>query len=250
MNDLTLALPVVVPLQGATNLRDLGGYHTEDGRQVAHGKLFRSAALHRLTDADMLVLGGLGIRSVCDFRGAAEQANAPSRLPDGATHYALCIQPTIGASLRELAENAAATGADASAVLQSAYATYPLEWAPQYRALFDLVLDGQMPLLFHCTAGKDRTGVAAALILSALGVSRATIHHDYLATNRIWQPDATLANHLTPAARAAMLTADLVYLDTAFAAIAREYPDLDGYFADRLGLDAGKRERLRAALLT
>ena len=58
MNELTLALPVVVPLQGATNLRDLGGYHTEDGRQVAHGKLFRSAALHRLTDADMVVLGG------------------------------------------------------------------------------------------------------------------------------------------------------------------------------------------------
>ncbi len=249
MNDAIFDLPVVVPLEGATNLRDLGGYQTRDGRRVARGKIYRSAALHTLTDADLATLLRLGVRVVCDFRGETEQANAPSRLPASAQHHSLAIQPTIGASLRDLAENAEATGDHASAVLQAAYAAYPLDWAHRYRAMFDLLLAEQTPLLFHCTAGKDRTGVAAALILSALGVDRDTIKHDYLATNRIWQPDASLANHLTPAARKAMLSADLAYLNTAFAAIDAAYPSMDAYLEDRLGLDASKRAHLQARLL-
>ncbi len=249
MNDTVFDLPMVVPLQGATNLRDLGGYATMDGRIVARGNVYRSASLHLLTDADVAVLQRIGLRAVCDFRGDTEQANAPSRLPDGATHYALSIQPTIGASLRELAENAEATGADASAILQAAYKTYPLGWAAQYRAMFDLLVDGQTPLLFHCTAGKDRTGVGAALIFAALGVDRAVIRQDYLATNRIWQPDAALAGHLTPSARKAMLSADLAYLDAAFSAIDAAYPDMDAYFEDRLGLDGARREKLQVRLL-
>lgn len=249
MNDAIFDLPVVVPLEGATNLRDLGGYQTADGRRVARGHIYRSAALHTLTDADLATLLRLGVRVVCDFRGEAEQEMAPSRLPDTAKHHSLAIQPTIGASLRDLAENAEATGAHASAVLQAAYATYPLDWAHQYRAMFDLLLAEETPLLFHCTAGKDRTGVAAALILSALGVDRDVIREDYMATNRIWQPDASLADHLTPAARKAMLSADLAYLDTAFAAIEAAYPSMDAYLEDRLGLSAEKRDQLRGRLL-
>ena len=218
---------------------------TVDGRMVASGRIYRSASLHTLTDADVAVLQAIGLRAVCDFRGATEQAHAVSRLPAGATHYALCIQPTIGASLRELADNAEATGADASSILQDAYKTYPLEWAGQYRAMFDLLVDERTPLLFHCTAGKDRTGVAAALIFSALGVDRATIRQDYLATNRLWQPDAALADHLTPSARKAMLAADLVYLDAAFGAIDAAYPDMADYFEDRLGLDGARRAKLQ-----
>ena len=134
-------------------------------------------------------------------------------------------------------------------MLQAAYATYPLEWAHRYRTMFDLLLTDDAPLLFHCTAGKDRTGVAAALILSALGVDRDVIRQDYLATNRIWQPDASLAGHLTPAARKAMLSADLAYLETAFAAIDAAYPSMDAYLEDRLGLDADRRAQLQARLL-
>lgn len=249
MNDLTIDLPVVIAMQGASNVRDMGGWTTQDGRVVARGRLFRSAALHSLTDADLAAFASLGLRTVCDFRGEAEQAKAPSRLPSGVTLHRLGIQPTIGASLADLAKNSEANGDDVIAVLCQAYAAYALDWAFQYRAMFDLILAEDIPLLFHCTAGKDRTGFAATLILSALGVDRATIRHDYLATNRIWQPPADLASHLPPAAAKMLLSAHPAFLDAAFAAIDAAYPTMDDYLADKVGLDGERRGRLRDMLL-
>ncbi len=249
MSDLTIDLPVVIAMQGASNVRDMGGWTTQDGRVVARGRLFRSAALHSLTDADLAAFAGFGLRTVCDFRGEAEQAKAPSRLPSGVTLHRLGIQPTIGASLADLAKNSEANGDDVIAVLCQAYAAYALDWAFQYRAMFDLILAEDIPLLFHCTAGKDRTGFAATLILSALGVDRATIRNDYLATNRIWQPPADLASHLPPAAAKMLLSAHPAFLDAAFAAIDAAYPTMDDYLADKIGLDGAKRERLRVLLL-
>jgi len=249
MNDMMSDLPIVIPMQGASNVRDLGGWTTMDGRVVARGRLFRSAALHGLTDADLAAFAALGLRTVCDFRGEAEQARAPSRLPPGVTLHPLGIQPTIGASLADLANNSAASGDDVIAVLCEAYAAYALDWAHQYRAMFELILAGEVPLLFHCTAGKDRTGFAATLILSALGVDRATIRADYLATNRIWQPPADLASHLPPEAAKMLLSAHPAFLEAAFAAIDDAYPTMDAYLEDKVGLDGGKRDRLKELLL-
>ncbi len=249
MNDMITDLPIVIAMQGASNVRDMGGWATTDGRTVARGRLFRSAALHGLTDADLAAFAALGLRTVCDFRGEAEQAKAPSRLPDGVVLHLLCIQPTIGASLADLAKNSEANGDDVIAVLCQAYAAYALDWADQYRAMFELILAGDLPLLFHCTAGKDRTGFAATLILSALGVDRETIRQDYLATNRIWQPPADLASHLPPSAAKMLLSAHPAFLDAAFAAIDAAYPTMDAYLEAKVGLDAGKREKLRELLL-
>lgn len=249
MNDMMNDLPIVIALQGASNVRDMGGWTTRDGRTVARGRLYRSAALHGLTDADLAAFAALGLRTVCDFRGEAEQARAPSRLPPGVTLHPLSIQPTIGASLADLAKNSEANGDDVTAVLCQAYAAYALDWAYQYRAMFELILAGDVPLLFHCTAGKDRTGFAATLILSALGVDRATIREDYLATNRIWQPPADLASHLPPAAAKMLLSANSTFLDAAFAAIDGAYPTVDAYLEAKIGLDAGKRDRLKELLL-
>ena len=249
MNDMRVDLPIVIAMQGASNVRDMGGWATTEGRTVARGRLFRSAALHGLTDADLDAFAALGLRTVCDFRGEAEQAKAPSRLPHGVTLYPLSIQPTIGASLADLAKNSEANGDDVIAVLCQAYAAYALDWAYQYRTMFELILAGDVPLLFHCTAGKDRTGFAATLILSALGVDRATIRRDYLATNRIWQPPADLAVHLPPSAAKMLLSAHPAFLDAAFAAIDAAYPTMEAYLEAKVGLDAGKRDRLKELLL-
>jgi protein-tyrosine phosphatase len=242
-------LPRVIPLEGGSNLRDLGGWPTGDGRRVRFGRVFRSAALNGLTDADVATLDRLGIAVVCDFRGEGERARWPSRL-GRAEVYELTIAPTIGASLRDLVANARATPDDVVAVMQQAYAAYALDWHHCYRTVFDLLLaDDAPPLLFHCTAGKDRTGFGAALILSALGVAEEAIWEDYLATNRLWQGETELANALPPAVGRMLLSAHRDFLAAAFAAIAASHGDMDSYLADRMGLTAARRAALRSRLL-
>lgn len=253
MNDAIFDLPVVVPLEGATNLRDLGGYQTTDGRRVARGKIYRSAALHTLTDTDLATLLRLGVRVVCDFRGEAEQAHAPSRLPASAQHHSLAIQPTIGASLRDLAENAEATGDHASAVLQAAYATYPLDWAHRYRAMFDLLLAEQTPLLFHCTAGKDRTGVLIALLLKAIGVADEVIAADYERSD-VFAKNLKLRGGIetqfeeafgfrpNQALIDAMIGVDVALLHAALDALVAQWGSIEGYFA-AADIDAGLLDR-------
>ncbi len=171
--DTAPLLPRSIALSGASNLRDLGGWPSAGGRTVRFGRIYRSAALTRLEDADVAKLAGLGIRTVCDLRGHRERVAAPSRLPADATEHSLPIEPSVGAGLRDIVATGEATGENVMSVLRQAYVAYALEWSHRYRCIFDLLLsDGGTPLLFHCSAGKDRTGFGAALILTALGVPR------------------------------------------------------------------------------
>lgn len=245
-------LPRSIPLQGGSNLRDLGGYTTRDGRQVRYGQVFRSAALHRLTDADHATLAGLGVRTICDFRGDLEREKMPSRLPPdaGIAVHELTIAPTIGASLRDLIANRTATRADVIDVMGQAYAAYAMDWHHRYRSLFDLLLDETAgPLLFHCTAGKDRTGFAAALILSALDVPEEAIWEDYFATNRLWAGDSELAASLPPEVGATLLTVTREFLDASFAAITTKHGGIDAYLEECMGLDTPRRDALTARML-
>ena len=246
---MTEDLPRAVILQGASNLRDLGGWPTGDGRRVRFGRIYRSAALHALTPADLQTLQALRLRHICDFRGDSERAKSPSRVPPGAIIHALGIQPTIGASLRDLIANRAATAADVMRVMQQAYGAYATDWHHRYRAMFDLLLrdepDGA--LLFHCTAGKDRTGFGAALILAALGVPEAAIRADYMATNRLWAGDPALAASLPPAVGATLLRVFPQFLNAALDAVRRSHGTMQAYLAERIGLDAQRLERLRAS---
>ena len=239
-------------MQGASNARDLGGWPTEGGGRVRFGQVFRSAALDRLTAADAAVLAGAGLRSVVDLRGERERAYAPSRLqalPGVAVHL-LPIDPSLGASLREIATRREATGAEALALMRRAYAAYALDWAHRYAAMFELLLDAtQRPLLFHCTAGKDRTGFGAALLLAALGVPRAAIREDYLATGRLWRGDAAIEALLPRAVAPVLMGVHGALLDDTFAAIDAAHGSMEAYLGQRLGLDAARLERLRAALV-
>lgn len=243
-------LPRVVALEGGSNLRDLGGWRTGDGGTVRFGQVYRSAALHGLTDADLAVLRGLGVRHIVDFRGEGERTRWPSRVPEGAVVHALGIAPTIGASLRDLIANREAKAADVMDVMQQAYGAYAMDWHHRYRAMFDLLLeDAPAPLMFHCTAGKDRTGFGAALILAALGVPEAAIRADYMATNRLWRGDPELAASLPPAVGATLLRVHPEFLDAAFDAVRRAHGSMDAYLGARIGLDTARRARLRARLV-
>lgn len=239
--------PLSVPLEGASNLRDLGGWRTAEGRRVRRGVVFRSASLATLTDADVDTVATLGLRTVCDLRGEREAATAPSRLPPGVERVLLPIEPQVGGSIRDLLKREIATGEDVVGLMERAYLAYGTSHLFQYRALFDVLADGaRQPVLFHCTAGKDRTGFGAALLLLALGADRATILADYVATDRLWRREFTLPPN-TPAPLAEALYAthpDLLIaaLDAAIAPFGNEAALL----RDGLNVDVAA---LRQALL-
>jgi protein-tyrosine phosphatase len=244
----TAELPYCVILQGASNLRDLGGWPTGNGRRVRRGRIYRSAALNLLTPDDLGTLQALNLRHICDLRGDVEREKSPSRVPAGATVHALGIAPTIGASLRDLIANRAATRHDVMEVMRQAYGAYASDWHHRYRAMFDLLLrepdDGA--LLFHCTAGKDRTGFGAVLILGALGVPEEAIRADYLATNRLWAGDSELAASLPPVVAQTLLRVFPEFLNAAFDAMRQSHGGMDAYLADRIGLSPQRLARLRA----
>jgi protein-tyrosine phosphatase len=240
--------PFVVELAGVSNLRDLGGYRTADGRVVRRGLVFRSAALAMLTDADMAVVAALGLRTICDFRGVEESGRAPTRLA-GPRIVPLPIEPTVGAGLRDILATKDATGEALQAVLERAYVAYALSSLHQYRTLLELVAEGCTPLLFHCSAGKDRTGFGAALLLTALGVPWDTVVADFEATNRLWRRDTVQANDLPPAIRETLLRAEPAFLAAAFDGAVGQYGSIDAYLAEALGLDTAGRERLQTIML-
>jgi protein-tyrosine phosphatase len=211
--------------------------------------VYRAAALSGLTEADAATLMGIGLRTVCDLRGDVEQSRGPSRMPGVVTHD-LRIEPSLGASLRDIAARREATGEDVMVLMRRAYTAYALEWSHRYRALFDLLLDGSShPLLFHCTAGKDRTGFGAALLLTALGADEATVMADYLATNRLWRGDSKLADMLPAHVAEVLLKVHPELITTAFDAIRAAHGSVDAYLAERIGLDARRRAQLQALLL-
>lgn len=246
------SLPRVIALEGCSNLRDLGGYRSADGRRVRFGRVFRSASLAGLTEADLTAFAATGIRTVCDLRGEREATRAPSRLPTaGAVEVVrLPIEPRVGASLRDLLVREEATGEDVHDLLRTAYAAYATDHLPRYRSLFDLLLrEERLPLLFHCSAGKDRTGFGAALLLTALGVPREVVVADYLATNRIWKREHALPPNTPADVRDTLLSAHQPLIEAALDLALSSHGSLQALLEQGLGLDAARLARLRAALL-
>lgn len=241
------SLPRILPLQGASNVRDLGGWPTADGRRVRPGRIWRSAALHAVTDEDLSQLAGIGLRTVCDLRGVEEAARAPSRVPRGAMVHPLPIEPFVSASLPEALARSADAGAAARDLLRQAYLAYVTEHLDAYRRLFALLLEeDRHPLLFHCSAGKDRTGIGAALILTVLGADRATVLADYCATDRFWRRDHPLPPGTPEAAARAILDTHPALLEEALDLLLARHGGAEGLAREGLGVDPAA---LRAVLL-
>jgi protein-tyrosine phosphatase len=236
-------------LAGASNFRDLGGYPAGDGRKVRWRQIFRSNHLGLVTEADIRVLRGLGLKSAFDFRGVEERAVAMCALEEIAVH-SLPIEPTVQATLRARRANGAPlSSTDALDVMRDSYRNYVRQSTPSYRALFAHLIEDRAPLVIHCTAGKDRTGFACALILHALGVPDETIAEDYLLTNRFYRRDPAASSDLPEDVSQVLASVETSFLAAAFDAIGAEYGDLETYFSDGLGLGARQRARLEARYL-
>ena len=236
-------------LAGASNFRDLGGYPAKDGRTVRWRQIFRSNHLGHLTDADIELLRGLGLKSAFDFRGTEERTAAMCGLTEIAVH-SLPIEPSVVAALRaRLAGGAPLASADALDVMRDSYRNYVRYSTPSFRALFAHLLEDRAPLVIHCTAGKDRTGFACALILHALGVPHDLIAEDYLLTNSFYRRDPSASSDLPEEVRQVLASVEASFLAAAFDAISADYGDLESYLSDGLGLGAQERARLEARYL-
>ena len=236
-------------LAGASNFRDLGGYPGMDGRRVRWRQIFRSNHLGHLTETDVEVLRPLGLKSAFDFRGTEERVAATCGLAEIAVH-SLPIEPTVVAALRaRLAEGVALSSADALDVMRDSYRNYVRYSTPSFRVLFTHLLEDRAPLVIHCTAGKDRTGFACALILHALGVSDEVIAEDYLLTNRFYRRDPSASSDLPDDVSQVLGSVQASFLAAGFEAIRADHGDLESYFTCGLGLGAAERAELEARYL-
>ncbi len=223
-------------LHGATNFRDLGGYQGHGGRLVRWRRLFRSDHLAALTARDKEVLAHLGLSRVFDLRGVTERQAAVCALP-GATVFSLPIEPTVVAWLLEQ-EHAGRrpTAHETARLMQQTYRAFASDNRQRYRELFLNLQDGGEPLVFHCTAGKDRTGFAAALILLALGVTREVVRQDYLLTNTHLKRSPDPNNRLPIEVQTVLHRVEEDYLDAAMEVVDRDFGGPQGYLQRGLGL--------------
>jgi protein-tyrosine phosphatase len=236
-------------LTGASNFRDLGGYPAGNGRTVRWRQIFRSNHLGHITETDIEILRGLGLKSAFDFRGREERVEAACGLREIAVH-SLPIEPTVVAALRaRRGSGEVLSSADALDVMRDSYRNYVRHNTPSFRALFAHLLEDRAPLVIHCTAGKDRTGFACALILHALGVPDELIAEDYLLTNRFYRRDPTSSSDLPDDVRQVLGSVQASFLAAGFEAISAEYGDLESYFSNGLGLGASERAELEARYL-
>lgn len=240
MDDFSRSLPLV----GASNFRDLGGYVGQGGRLVRWRRLFRSDHLAGLTVQDAQRLAALGLARAVDLRGRLESSAQAYELPD-VRYYALPIEPTVVQRAKEMAQTGERmTVHKAVELMQDTYRAFVSDNAPQFAALFEQLLADDTPLVFHCTAGKDRTGFAAALILLALGVPRDVVMQDYLLTNGLYRRPEALTSSTPEEVLNVIWRVREDFLQAALHAVERDHGGLQRYLERRLGLDGAAHRRL------
>ncbi len=233
-----------LPLHGASNFRDLGGYAVQDARTVRWRRLFRSDHLAALTPEDGQALQELGLARAVDLRGQLESAAQSYALPR-VRYHALPIEPTVVQRAKEMAQRGLTmTAPIARELMRDTYRAFVADNTAQFAELFAHLLQEDTPLVFHCTAGKDRTGFAAALILRALGVPHDVVLQDYLLTNELYRRPAAVAGSAPQEVLDVVWRVQADFLQAAFEAVQRDHGGLDAYLAQRLQLDHAARERL------
>jgi protein-tyrosine phosphatase len=248
-------------LEGPVNFRDLGGYATADGRHVRWGRVYRSDSLESLTPADIARLDELGIRLVCDLRRDEERAAAPSRV-DGHGDVRIEHLPIggIAAETKDMAGRMlrGEIQAVSAAMMADVYLTILDLHPDSFGAVVAHAADAaELPMVIHCTAGKDRTGVASALLLAVLGVEDATIAADYELSTEFQararvaavRPQLEAAGVEFEKVEAYFLAPRAVIADT-LGGVRERYGSVEGYLTKHAGIEPKTLDKLRGLLVS
>jgi alkaline phosphatase len=243
-----------VGLQGGSNFRDLGGYPAAGGKTVKWGRIYRSAEVSQLTEADLATLQGLNLAVNCDLRGPQEVQTAPDRMPAGVKYLNLPAgSENVGNASSYLIQ--VKTAAQADSLIRASY-TNTAHFKAKYQPMFEqlLALPSGKALLFHCTAGKDRTGIGAALVLSALGVPVPYILADYQATDVFWKTErekrlAQMAGMMDANRLRPLMAANPGYLAQTLAIINQKYGSMANFLKTEMGLTDDKLTKLQKMCL-
>ncbi len=256
----------LLDISGGINFRELGGYPTVDGRTVKWQRAIRTASLARLTDDDKQTLINYGVKVDVDFRSNTEITKEPDRVPTGVRYQHLPVfeedqtdnsktQAQIQAELKEKAENGF------QHMLDTYHDMITTEKSHEaYQQFFQTLLTNENDVvLFHCTAGKDRTGMGAVFLLNALGVAQPTIRQDYLLTNQV---AAGLLHRRLESAKAEGVSGQFLesikalwrvsdaYYENAMTAIRDDYGDMHGFLTKALDLSDQDITDLQTLYLT
>ncbi|MCS6836485.1 MAG: tyrosine-protein phosphatase [Anaerolineae bacterium] len=250
----------LISLPSLPNLRDFGGYPTRDGRRVKRGLLYRASSLAHLSDDDLTKLEELGLRLICDLRTPEEVAEAPDRLPQSAEYLHLPAHAAHNSrpSLRNVFGMMMKRGY-LERILPRLYTEVMIDQNPHvFAEIFRRVAEGQLPLLIHCTAGKDRTGLSAALLLSWLGVEDELIVQDYSISNLFYDDFARISSRLLKqlgqlgikeAEVYPLMVADPRTMETTLAHIRHYYGSVEAYLRGPGGLDTATLQAVKERLI-
>ncbi|MBF12654.1 MAG: hypothetical protein CMC63_10845 [Flavobacteriaceae bacterium] len=248
----------LLPMDGAHNTRELGGYETTDGKSVKWGMLFRSDKLSDISKTDQVYLQNLGIKRIIDFRSKEEKKEDPDIIPKGINYIEMPI--SVDGAMRSKIEAVlkGETDKDVKSFLIDANKEFVSDYTGVYEEFLRNLIDDEGPALFHCTAGKDRAGFAAAITLIALGVSKEEVIQDYMKTNQftqerieeiigqielmtLYQTDAEILRPL--------LGVEREYIETAFHTAEKKYGSLEDFIRDGLNISDEDIQKLRNKFL-
>ncbi|AZA48866.1 tyrosine-protein phosphatase [Chryseobacterium carnipullorum] len=245
-----------IEIKKVNNFRTVGNIKNSEGRTLKEGIFYRSGHLHQLKRKSFRELENLGIKEVIDLRNSKEISDKPDQLPNDIIYKKYSAFKDEGDQLtkaKKLVLKGKVNGSDADKRMIDFYREYVTENPEVIKKIITEILESDHPVLYHCTAGKDRTGITTALILTILKFDKATIYNDYLLSNnyrsKLVVKRLKLADHLHflyPEMDIRVLEklswVEPAYLDAAFDEINKKYGSTDAYIQQVLGISQNKRE--------
>lgn len=254
----------ILSFSGSCNFRDIGGYQTSHGTSVRWGRVYRAGVLSYFTAEDEPRLTNLGLKAICDLRRAPERKHEPTRWPDLRTRPLAWEDGPSAPTIRALSASRPRDAAGMFDTMVNLYRELPQWMGGRIAGLFSCVARDDVPLLVHCAAGKDRTGLAVAVLLLALEVPQDTVLEDYLLTNQAGDFERFIRDRqqaqlglghtegqllsLPEEMRRVLFSADAAFLQSALERIEQDFGGLEAYLS-QAGVTDQQLQQVRDRLL-